>query len=187
MRTLRLSLVGTVIMALLVAVGAVGVGAQAPVTQQVSGMFEGWVRWEPTAPTDACNIEVRTITDALGETNLGTAVMHSEHCPANDPHDGEMTLYFEDGSSLTSTYTASCELVLPEGPSVLACDESMGEVIGGTGRFAGATGGLGYSTAMIWFPGTLRLVGIRWIGTITGSVTMAAPAPSAVPSESPAG
>jgi hypothetical protein len=93
-----------------------------------------------------------------------------------------MSLYFEDASTLTATYQVTCVNSLPEGPSILECTSAGGEVTGATGRFEGATGTFGFPTALIWFSGAWGpLVGVDWIGTVDGSLTMAAPAPAESP------
>ena len=181
MRALRLLLSGMVIMALLVGAGAVGVSAQEEVSQPLTGLFTGWMHW---VPGDACEAGVTTITDAQGDTNLGKAIVHSEHCPSmtEAPHSGTSSLYFDDASTLTGTYQVTCAMSLPEGPSVMTCTSAGGEVTGGTGRFEGATGTIGFTTVLVWFSGAWGpLVGVDWIGTIDGSLTMAAPAPMESP------
>ena len=182
MRASRLSLSATLIMAIIVGAGAVGVSAQEEAGQPLTGLFIGWVHW---VPGDACEAGVTTIADGQGDTNLGKAIIHTEHCPSTTeaPHSGTFSMYFEDASTLTGTYEITCAMSLPEGPSILACTGVGGEVTGGTGRFEGVGGTFEFPTVLMWFQGSFPLVGMDWISTIDGSLTMAAPAPV----ESPAG
>jgi hypothetical protein len=180
MRASRLLLSATLIMALLVGVGAVGASAQAEAGQPLTGLFIGYVHWLPGA---ACEAGVTTISDGQGDTNFGKAIIHSEHCPSTTeaPHSGTVNLYFDDASTLTATYQITCAMSLPEGPSILACTGVGGEVTGGTGRFEGVSGTFQFPTALMWFQGSFPLVGMDWVATIDGSLTMAAPAPSESP------
>jgi hypothetical protein len=175
MRTLRLSLAGTAILILLGTVGAVGVSEQEPVSEPLVGMFTGACNFELT---DACEAGVWTITDATGDTSFGRAALHSQHCPQTSgpsSTDGSMRLLFEDGSTLTADYAVSCEPLMPEGPALVTCTAYSSEVTGGTGRFEGATGTVGFDQAMVFFNGVdWPMVDLDWAGVLSGEIDVAA-------------
>jgi hypothetical protein len=130
--------------------------------------------------TDACEAGVWTITDAVGDTSIGRAALHSRHCPQTSgpsSTDGEMRILFEDGSSLTAAYAVTCEPLAPEGPALVTCTTYSSEVTGGTGRFDGATGSLGFDPAHVFFDGVeWPMVDLGWTGVLSGSVELS-PAP----------
>ncbi len=86
-------------------------------------------------------------------THMGAIVMDNSHCTPDGPWvvGGEMTIVAANGDSVFITYTAGPAPAV--GPDPMRFDVP-GEfvVVGGTGRFEGATGG-GHTTTTISWPG----------------------------------
>lgn len=174
MRTLWSSLVGAATLLLAGSLGVVGAAAQEDmVTQPVEGLFTGAASF---LLSDACEAGGWTVTEAVGETSLGRAALHSEHCPQTSgpsSTDGTMRIIFEDASTLTATYAISSEPLMPTGPALVTCTPYAGEVTGGSGRFEGATGSIGFDPAMVFFDGVdWPAVGITWAGVIKGAIAV---------------
>jgi hypothetical protein len=112
-------------------------------------------------PAPGCPINLITTSDAGGTfSHLGRTTMHSEHCtPLTDliPF-GEMTLTAANGDKVFVEYNALAPFPTPD-TTVIHLTGDI-KIVGGTGRFAGATGGqfdtdwntFNY-TAAIQFPG----------------------------------
>ncbi len=139
---LRRSVVLTVVVALVLAAApsvlAKAHGTDRPFRMDVSGS----IHWEFEAIPGCA---VQTVSDASGSiTHLGMARLHSSHCPPLAPgelyHDGKATITAANGDTVKLTYDFN-------GIAPYAA-----EIIGGTGRFAGATGHLLYTVEFTWAP-----------------------------------
>jgi hypothetical protein len=174
MRIVRLSLVGTAIFILLGAAGAIAVSAQ-DTSQPFDGLFLGSCHFPFS---DACEAGVRTTCDGDGQTTFGRANIHTEHCPQTtgpSSTDGELGLLFEDGSTLTATYAVTCGPLMPEGPGLVTCGPYAGELTGGSGRFVGATGSIGFDPVFGYFDGVdWPMVDWDWVAIPRGTVDVAA-------------
>lgn len=122
--------------------------------------FDGTLRGEVTFPFvgDECPASdvflggLRTDSEASGVvTHLGRTTMTSQHCtPAGAAIEGgEMTLVAANGDMVYLEYTGTAPPPGPDGVIVVAVDF---DIVGGTGRFDGATGG-GQMTAYVVFAG----------------------------------
>lgn len=136
-------------------------GAGAAVADPSVRPFKGTVVGEATFPSaEFCvPIPVQTVSTAAGTfSHLGRTTMSSRHCapPADEITGGETTLVAANGDQLFITYGG----VLTFDPEVIEFNGEF-QIVGGTGRFDGATGG-GAMTGFIVFEGILDPA---WPGT----------------------
>ena len=136
MRNLKLLLFPAVVLVAIVGLG-VTVGAD-PAARPFKGTVAGQVNF---APAPQCPVGLKTISDAEGTfAHLGRTTMHSEHCtPTGDfITGGAMTLVAANGDQLEIEYNAFAPF---PPPTTVIHGTGDFEITGGTGRFAGATGG----------------------------------------------
>jgi hypothetical protein len=133
--------------------------------------FKGTVVGEVSFPLDtSCPAGRRTDSAAVGTvSHLGRSEMFSHHCtPAgSDITGGRMTLVAANRDEVSITYSGSAPFPGP-GTEVIVVDIDF-EIVGGTGRFADASGG-GEMTAYIVFAGFEEPVWPAswvWEGTIS--------------------
>lgn len=132
--------------------------------------FKGSMNGEVTfVPDGGCPIGIRTLSDATGEaSHLGNSVLSSGHCtPTGDQiSGGMMTLVAANGDEVNVAYTGTAPFPAP-GTEIIVADIDF-EILGGTGRFEGATG-RGDMTGYIVFAGFGEPVWPAswvWTGTI---------------------
>ena len=143
MRSLKVLLVPVV-----VAAAVVGSSISASADRDArpfGGTVAGEVNFLPDLdfPGSGCAIPLKTVSDAQGTfTHLGKTTMQAQHCtPAgvDFAEFGEMTLTAANGDELWIEYN----LFAPYPDETTTIISGMGdfEIVGGTGRFAEATGG----------------------------------------------
>jgi hypothetical protein len=107
--------------------------AQVPLKGSDSGSF--------TLTADGCGAGVFAVTvDDTGQaTQLGAYAYHSNECfnPATGEFSGSFTMTAANGDTITGTYEGTVVSVVGD----LGYYEQDNAIAGGTGRFAGATGG----------------------------------------------
>ena len=113
---------------------------------------------------------LRTESSAAGTaSHLGRTVMTSQHCtPVGDLiTGGTMTLVSASGDAVYIEYAGSAPFPVPGVTTVIVVDFDF-VIVGGTGRFVGATGG-GTMTAHVVFEGfgdPVWAASWTWNGTI---------------------
>lgn len=123
--------------------------------------FKGFVSGEVTFVPDLGSpspLDLWTDSAAVGNaSHLGRTVMTSRHPTpeTTDIRDGNMTLVAANGAEVWITYSGYAPFPVLGVPSTIVVDTDF-TIVGGTGRFAHASGG-GQSTAYIEFPGVLDL------------------------------
>ena len=139
---------------LLVALMALGVAAAAAGTGGTVRPFKGTLTGFATfLPDPSCPIGLRTNGEGSGTaSHLGVVSMTSSHCtPATDLlQGGQMTLVAANGDELYMTYSGTSGPFPPVGGVILAPSHNV--VVGGTGRFAHATGEADF-TVFVTFAG----------------------------------
>lgn len=113
---------------------------------------------------------VRTHPEASGvASHLGLVSMTSSHCPLLDGRsvDGHMTLVAANGDELYMTYEGVSDPVGIPAPGTVITFTSDNVIVGGTGRFANATGEA-HGTALVIFTG----LGSPWPFTMTWGGTI---------------
>ena len=136
--------------------------------------FTGTVSGSATFPEDStCPFTGRrTWSEASGvASHLGLVTMASNHCtpPADLITGGHMTLVAANGDEVHMTYsgTASAPPFPPVGETLTVNSENV--IVGGTGRFANATG-QAHVTALVTFAGfgvPVWPITWTWDGTIS--------------------
>lgn len=157
--------------ALLAALGALGVAAAAADTGGTDRPFKGTLVGSATFPADpSCPIGLRTVSEGSGTaSHLGLVRMTSSHCtPATDLlTGGEMTLLAANGDELHMTYSGTSGPFPPVGGVITVYSHNV--IVGGTGRFADATGEADF-TALVTFAGfgvPVWPITWTWDGTIS--------------------
>jgi hypothetical protein len=153
----------------LAALMALGVAAAAAGTGGTDRPFKGALTGFATvAPDPSCPIGLRTDSEGSGTaSHLGRVSMTSSHCtPAPDAFTGRMTIVAANGDELYMTYSGTSEPLPPVGGVILAPSHNV--IVGGTGRFADATGEADF-TALVTFAGLGVPLPITWTwdGTIS--------------------
>jgi hypothetical protein len=133
-----------------------GVALTAEVDTEIEALavatpFKGWYDWfviEQVWPEDGdltfggrCATPSDYLIRAEGPgrlNHMGRITLTNDHCTqlATGTHDGVMTFVAPDGSSVVTTYTG---YGIPEAEAYVFVTDFT--IVGGTGRFAGATGG----------------------------------------------
>jgi hypothetical protein len=132
-----------------IAVPALGTDSDA---RPFKGSMNGSVLFEPDPACDNNPWLIRTDSQATGEvSHLGSTVMTSAHCtPAVETIEGgEMTLVAANGDRVFIEYEGTAPP--PNQDGIIIADVDF-VIVGGDGRFTGATGG-GDMTAFIVFEG----------------------------------
>lgn len=131
------------IAALLAALLAFGVAAAAADTGGTDRPFTGTLAGLATfQPDPACPIGLRTLVEASGTaSHLGRVTMTSSHCtpPADVITGGQMTIIAANGDELQLTYSGTSGPLPPEVGGIINAP-SHNVIVGGTGRFADASG-----------------------------------------------
>jgi hypothetical protein len=150
-----LALAAATLLVLALAVPASAASASRP--------FKGWVSGEVAfvpAPLTQCPAGgvfwggLQTVGSATGiASHLGSTAMTSHHCtPSGEAiSGGQMTLTSDSGDEVAITYSGSAPFPIPGVTEVIVVHIDF-VIVGGTGRFEGATGG-GVMTAHIVFQG----------------------------------
>lgn len=131
--------------ALLAAFAGFAVTAATADTARTARPFTGTLVGSATFPEDpSCPLTGRrTWSEASGTaSHLGLVTLVSNHCtpPANEITGGQMTLVAANGDELHMTYSGTCTAPpFPPVGEVLTCSTDN-VIVGGTGRFADATG-----------------------------------------------
>ena len=116
-----------------VATGTAGDNAK---ERPFKGVFIGVASWTPD--TECPDPYLRTSSDLEGNaTHLGLALYEADHCTAFVP-EGEGRLVAANGDEIAFTYVAP--MIQPPGPVIVM--QGPHTVVGGTGRFEGASGTL---------------------------------------------
>lgn len=157
---------------LLAALMAFVVAAATADTGGTDRPFKGTLVGSATvAPDASCPIGLRTWSEASGTaSHLGFVSMSSNHCtPAtNVIAGGEMTLVAANGDEVHMTYSGTCDpFPLPPVGETITCN-TPGVIVGGTGRFANATGGTLTTALVTWtgFGAPFLPATWTWVGTI---------------------
>jgi hypothetical protein len=165
--TMRKILTLLAVSGLLVAVLAAPAGAD-PDARPFKAVMYGELSWQQTTE---CPGPVLTHSEATGQaSHLGRSTMTGDHCtPAgNEYGPGAMTLVAANGDEVHMEYHGVCPpwMDLPIG-EVLTCSLEF-EIVGGTGRFADATGEGSGTASLVWLGiGEPRTAGWwAWNGTI---------------------
>lgn len=105
-----------------------------------------------------------------GTSNLGPITETSSHCvtslPPTDILDGQFTIAFRAGDTITGTFSGSADSTAT--PGVFAASKLL-TITGGTGRFAGATGTIDQAGLLSVAAGLGT-----YTGTLTGAITTTA-------------
>lgn len=155
---------GAVLLALTVATGALSEagGTDRPFKGSLVG--EAW-----TVPDSTCPLGVRTMSEGSGvASHLGSISMVSDHCFAlpNLDTGGHQTIVAANGDELHMTYEGTSDPAIPV-PGEIITVTTEGVIVGGTGRFANATGEA-HVIALVTFIG----FGLRWPVTWTWEGTI---------------
>jgi hypothetical protein len=113
---------------------------------------------------------VRTYTEGSGvASHLGLVSMTGNHCPLLDGRSvgGQMTLVAANGDELHMTYEGVSDPVGLPPPGTVITFTSDNVIVGGTGRFANATGEV-HETVLVTFTG----LGTPWPFTSTWDGTL---------------
>jgi hypothetical protein len=136
------------LLALATAAPVAAQGDELPFTGAVHG--HGMVQ-----PDSACPpLELRSVVTTTGfVSDMGMIELNWYNCtPEGADVEGiEMTFVDENGDSVSATYGASNAPAVGEDPMLMEIDYDF-EIVGGTGRYEGATGG-GQLAAMMAWPG----------------------------------
>jgi hypothetical protein len=153
---MRRSLVLLTVCALALAVFTAAASAKA-VTRPFKGCVYGQVVFTPD-PASPSPTGLWTDSSAVGcVSHLGRTVMSSRHpTPTGDTiTGGNMKLVAANGAEVWITYSGYAPFPVIGVPSTIVVETDF-TIVGGTGRFAHASGG-GESTAYVEFPGVLDL------------------------------
>ena len=138
-----------------VALSAAG-GADRPFTGSTIGLAD-------FVPDQSCPLGFRSVTETSGTaSHLGLVSFSSNHCfaPPNLITQGEGTLVAANGGELYITYVGTCN------PPDFATCTTDNVVVGGSGRFANATGAF-QITAVVTNTAPPRPVAMTWEGTLS--------------------
>ena len=118
-----------------------------------------------------CPIGLRTVSEGSGTArHLGLVSMSSRHCtPVTNVIAGQMTLVAANGDEVHATYSGTCEpFPLPPVGETITCN-TENVIVGGTGRFADATGEAHMTALVTWtgFGAPLLPAAWTWDGTIS--------------------
>ena len=157
---------------LLAALMAFVVTAAAADTRGTDRPFKGTLVGSATvAPDASCPIGLRTVSEGSGTgSHLGLVSMSSGHCtPVTNVIAGQMTLVAANGDEVHATYSGTCEpFPLPPVGETITCN-TENVIVGGTGRFANATGEAHMTALVTWtgFGAPLLPANWTWDGTIS--------------------
>lgn len=123
------------------------------------------------APDENCPIGLRTLSEGSGTaSHLGLVSMSSHHCtPVANAIAGQMTLGAANGDELHMAYSGTCSAPpFPPVGELITCN-TENVVVGGTGRFANATGQAHVTALVTWtgFGAPLLPATWTWDGTIS--------------------
>ena len=138
-----------------VALSAVG-GTDRPFTGSTVGLAS-------FLPDRSCPLGFRSVTETSGTaSHLGLVSFSSDHCfaPPNLITEGQGTFVAANGDELYLTYTGACN------PPDFATCITDNAIVGGTGRFANATGEF-QITAVVTNTAPPRPVDMTWAGTVS--------------------
>lgn len=154
------------LMALVVTAAAADTGgSDRPFTGSLAGA--AWV-----TPDSSCPIGLRTVSESSGRaSHLGLVSMSSSHCTpvTNVITGGQMTLVAANGDQVYATYSGTCvPFPLPPVGETITC-HTPNVIVGGTGRFANATGEAHVTALVTWtgFGAPVLPATWRWDGTIS--------------------
>jgi hypothetical protein len=158
---------------LLVALAAFVVTAAAADTGGSDRPFTGKLAGSAAVVPDAnCPIGLRTLSEGSGAaSHLGFVSMSSSHCTpvTNVITGGQMTLVAADGDEVHATYSGACVPFPfpPVGENLTCGTENV--IVGGTGRFANATGVAHVTALVTWlgFGAPVLPATWTWGGTIS--------------------
>jgi len=121
-----------------------------PQPRPIMGLLSGGAYWVPEEYCDGVNYEpavgspLTTVSTFFGEmSHLGSSELHTFHCSTNDGQyllRGVGTLIAANGDELWLEYTAEAITPLPIVIPGTVVYEIVNVVVGGTGRFEGASG-----------------------------------------------
>lgn len=139
-------------------------GSDRPFTGSLAGA--AWVM-----PDSSCPIGLRTVSESSGTaSHLGFVRMLSSHCTpvTNVITGGQMTLVAANGDEVHATYSGMCvPFPLPPVGETITCN-TPNLIVGGTGRFADATGETQMTALVTWagFGAPVLPATWTWDGTI---------------------
>jgi hypothetical protein len=149
-----LALVAALLLSLVLALPASADSGARPFDGTVAGQVVYTPVSEAVCPTGGGNFgQVATVSSATGTvSHLGRTEMSSFHCtPSGDNFGpGTMTMVAANGDKVFIEYTGSAPFPGPDTTVIVVHIDF--QIVGGTGRFAGATGG-GEMTAYVMFAG----------------------------------
>ena len=158
---------------LFAALAALAVSAGAAATGGADRPFKGDVAGGASVALDSsCPIGLRTLSEASGTaSHLGFVRMSTSHCtPVTDTiTGGQATFVAANGDELYATYSGKCvPFPFPPVGGFFTC-ETTNVIVGGTGRFANATGESDVTASVQWLGfGTPVLPATwTWDGTIS--------------------
>ncbi|HSC90185.1 MAG TPA: hypothetical protein VLB86_00875 [Gaiellaceae bacterium] len=157
--------------ALLVALAALAVASAAADTggsdRPFTGTLVGSATWLPDGSCPP--VGLRTWSEGSGTaSHLGLVGMSSNHCtPPGDVISGEMTFFAANGDEVHMTYSGTCGPLPPVGGTITCTVENV--IVGGTGRFANATGEADVTGHVTWLGFGVPVMPARWTwdGTIS--------------------
>jgi hypothetical protein len=158
---------------LLAALAAFAVTSAAAKTGGTDRPFKGKVVGAASAVTESSCLPltpVRTYVEGSGvASHLGRVSMTSNHCPLLDGWnvDGHMTLVAANGDELHMTYEVVSDPAGIPTPGTVITATGDYVIVGGTGRFANATGEVD-GTTLVTFTG----LGTPWPFTMTWDGTL---------------
>lgn len=123
-------------------------------------------------PDSSCPIGLRTWSEGSGTaSHLGLVSMSTNHCTpvTNVITGGQMTLVAPNGDEVHGTYSGTCNpFPLPPVGEVFTCN-TENVIVGGTGRFANATGEAHVTALVTWtgFGAPLLPATWTWDGTLS--------------------
>ena len=158
-KLLGVAVVLAALMALVVAAAAAGTGGS---DRPFTGSLVGSAR---VAPDTNCPIGLRTLSEGSGTAgHLGLVSMSSSHCtPVTDViADGRMTFVAANGDEVRMTYSGTCvPFPFPPVGEKFTCSVDN-VIVGGTGRFADATGGAHITALVTWLGFGAPLLPATW-------------------------
>jgi hypothetical protein len=143
-------------------------GTDRPFTATMAGA--AWAVPDSSCLTYPYSPGVRTHSEASGvASHLGLVSMTGSHCPLLDGRSvgGQMTLVAANGDELYMTFEGVSDPVGLPPPGTVITFTSDNVIVGGTGRFANATGEV-HETVLVTFTG----LGTPWPFTRTSYGTL---------------